>query len=410
MSKSLNSDFSRLKNKKSGVSPINLLIIEFGGVIGTKYYSDRTITIGSNTYEPVVINWGSVDFILNNSATTNDLHLTLANSLTSPISDIFATINPEGKIAKVYEHYIGLEESKMEIIFNGRITSPVTYSLEAVEFDIVNRILDLKAEVGRIVTKAEFPRSLPAHRGRVIPQVCGSVENVPAVCVFTAGKSSLRKTLNSVDMTLEADDGSVFPISGTWVLILEDEQLLMEQNTSGGNTLTINTRGYNGTAAVLHIKGTQTYEQQSEFRYQVFDDQFNGNTIKAKAITNVRVNGFLLSAAQYTIDQVTHPGKIIFSSYPEIEQEKETVFDDYQFDTIIDDGTFPYGETPESITDDNSSNYSRLSSGQKIAFQRVNALNNNNQFKRAFIILNILQIKKNGMVRFKLVFIGIITF
>jgi len=383
--KSLTSNLSRLKNKKSGISPINLLIIEFGGVIGTKYYSDRTVTIDGNTYEPVVMDWGDIDFIINNSATTNDLHLTLANSLSSPISNIFATINPEGKVAKVYQTMVGLDWADAAIVFNGRITSPVSYSLEKVEFDLVNRILDLNSEVGRIVTKSDFPRSLPSHRGRVIPQVYGFVDNVPAVCVFTAGKSSLKESLDSVSVTIDADDGSVFPTSGSWVLILEDEQILMHPNTSGGNWLEIDQRGYNGTAAVLHIKGTQMYEQQSEFRYQVFDSNFGSNIVKAKSITNVRVNGFLLSASQYTIDQDAYPGQIIFSTYPEIEQEKETVFDDYQFDTVVNDGSFPYGETPEALTNENPSDYSRLNSGQRIAYQRVDALNNNNQFKRAYV-------------------------
>lgn len=385
MPKSLSSNLAVLKNKKSGISPINLLVIEFGGAIGTKYYSDRTVTIDAQTYEPVVADWGSIDFIINNSATTNDLHLTLANSLSSPISDIFAIINPEGKVAKVYQTMVGLDFADAEIIFNGRITSPVTYSLEKVEFDLVNRILDLKAEVGRIVTKEDFPRSLPSHRGRVIPQVSGFVENVPAVCVFTAGKSSLQESLSSTSVTIEADDGNTLPSSASWVLIIEDEQILMQPNTSGGNLLEVDQRAYNGTAAVLHIKGTQMYEQQSEFRYQVFDDKFGANTIKAKSISNVRVNGFLLSAAQYSIDQITHPGQIIFTTYPEIEQEKETVFDDYRFDTIVNDGSFPYGEIPEAIIDENSSNYSRLNSGQRISAKRVGPLNNNNQFKRAFL-------------------------
>jgi hypothetical protein len=385
LSKALSSNLDKLKNKKSGIAPINLLIIEFGGAVGTKYYSDRTVTISGQAYEPVVIDWGSIEFILNNSATTTDLSITLANSLTSPISDIFAIVNPEGKVAKVYQTMVGLEFSDAEIIFNGRITSPVKYSLLQVRFDLVNRILDLNTKVGRILTADDFPRSLPDHRGRVIPQVIGRVEGVPAVCVFTAGKSLLRESLDSIALTIEADDGSVFPTTGSWVLVIEEEQLLMNPTPLDSNTLSISQRGYNGTAPTLHTKGTHMYEQQSEFRYQVFDNEFGLSSITAKSIVDVRVNGFLLNDSQYSIDQISHPGQIIFDTYPEVEQEKETIFDNYKFDSIVNDGTLPYGEFSDSIVDDNDSNFSLLNSGQRIAFQRINPLNNINQYKRAFV-------------------------
>jgi hypothetical protein len=383
MAKDLTSNIIANKSKRYGTEPINLLEIDFGGVTGTKYYSDREVTVGGNAYEAVVQDWGDIDFILNRSATTTDLHITLVNTLSSPISNIFATETPESKTARLYQWFVGLEEADKTLIFNGKIVSPVKYGLETVEFDIVDKIIDLESSVGRVITQEGWPRSLPSHRGRIIPKVFGSVTNVPAVCVFTAGKSELRETLNDVAMSIEVDDGSVFPLGGAWVLVIEDEQIFIGSRP-GGNTLLVATggRGYNGTTAALHTKGTHIYEQLSSFRYQVFDDE---GDVKAASISNVRVNGVLLDDTQYTIDQVNYPGQIVFDSYPQIDAEKETDFDDYTFDTVVDDGTVPYADSSENLTDDNNSNYAWMKSGQRVTLNRAADLNNNNQFKRAWL-------------------------
>ena len=384
MSKSLTSSTIASKSRRYGTSPINLLEIEFGGVTGTKYYSDREVVIGGNTYEAVVKDWGDIDFIINRSATTSDIRISLVNTLSSPISNIFSVDNPESKVARLYQWYEGNEEVDKTLLFNGRITSPIKYTLDTVELDIVNRILDLSTKVGRVITKSEFPRSLESHRGKVIPQVIGLVENVPAVCIFTAGKNALRESLTDISLTIEADDGSVFPSDSAWVLVIEDEQILMEANSSGGNTLTVTQRAYNGTSAHLHIKGIQMYEQLSSFRYQVFDDQ---NGVKASSITNVRVNGVLLDPSAYTIDQVTYPGQIVFTTYPQIDQEKETDFDEYTFDTVVNDGSVPFADNPDYLIDDNNSNFAQLKSGKRVVLQRAASLNNTNQLKRTYLVV-----------------------
>jgi hypothetical protein len=385
MAKDLTSNIVKNKSKRYGTSPVNLLEIQFGGVTGTKYYSDRVVTIDGNTYEAVVKDWGDIDFILNRSATTSDIHITLVNTLSSPISDIFSVDNPESKVAIVYQWYLDdddMEEADKTILFNGRITSPIKYGLDTVEFDIVNRILDLEAKVGTVVFRSNYPRSLAAHRGRVLPQVFGSVQNVPAVCVFTAGKSILRKSLNESSLTIEVDDGSVFPTDVAWTLVIEDEHIRMAANPTSGDTLTATQRAYDGTDAALHTKGTQIYEQLSSFRYQVFDGIVGA---KALSISDIRVNGVLLDESAYTIDQDNYPGQIIFDTYPQIDEETETDFDDYIFDTIVNDGSIPYAAVPEALTDDNNSNYASLKSGQRVTLQRVAAVNNNNRFKRAFL-------------------------
>ena len=381
MAKDLTANVRSQKSLRYGTKPINLLEIEFGGAVGTKYYSDRDITVDSNTYVPVVKDWGVIDFILNKTATTKDLQIVLINSLDSPISDLFATASPEGKVARVYQWYGDLSDTADKtIIFNGRITSPVRYSIDTVSIDIVNRILDLETKIGKIVTQEEYPRSLPAHRGKVIPQVYGVVENVPAVCIFTAGKSSLRESLNDSSMTVEADDGSVFPTDATWVLIIEEEKIQMAAG-DGGNTLTALQRGYDATTPALHIKGTQMYEQLSTFRYQVFDDT---GGVKAKAISNVRVNGFLVSASQYSIDQATYPGQIVFNTYPQLEEQQETEFDEFEFDTVINDESVPYATNPDNLIS-GSSGYAELKSGQKVILQRAAAFGKVSRLKRTYL-------------------------
>ncbi len=382
MAKTLTSNIIRNKSRRYGTEPINLLDIQFGGAIGTKYYSDRVVTVGGNTYEAVVKDWGDIDFILNKSASVSDLHIVLLNTLSSPISNLFSTEAPESKIAILYQWYIGEDAADKTPLFSGRITSPVEYSLDSVSFDIVGRILDLEAKIGRVITQAEFPRSLVAHRGKIIPQVIGSVQNVPAVCIYTAGKSSLRETLTDSALTIEVDDGSVFPTDASWTLVIEEEQILMEANTSGGNTLTATQRAYLGSIAALHTKGTQMYEKASTFRYQVFDDQFS---VKAAAISGVRVNGFLLNDSQYTIDQVNYPGQIIFNSYPQVEEQQETDFDDYLFDVVVNDESTPYAHTPEALIDENTSSYAWLLSGQRVELQRSLGFSNINQLKRTYL-------------------------
>lgn len=352
MAKTLTLNMFASKNKKFGSTPINLLEIDFGGVIGTKYYSDREVTVGGNTYEAIVGNWGRIDFIMNESATTTDIQIVLINTLSSPISDIFSTIAPEGKLARIYQWDGDLDEADKTIIFNGRIASPIKYTIEDVTIDIINRTFDLDAKVGTVVTQELFPRSLTSHRGRLLPQVHGVVDNVPAVCVFTAGKSSLRETITDSSLVIEADDGSVFPTDSTWTLVIDNEQILMAAATFGSNTLTATQRGYNGTTALLHTKNTQMYEKLSTFRYQVFDD-IGSLDLKAKSITNVRVNGKLIDSGDYIIDQDTYPGQIIFSAYPQTDEEKETFFDDYTFDTVINDESTPYADSPEALTDEN---------------------------------------------------------
>lgn len=384
--KSLTIPARNFKSRRSGISPINLLEIEFGGVIGTKYYSDRIITVGTNTYSPLVKDWGSIDFILtNSSSSTTDLRIVLVNSSSSPLSDIFIVTPPEGKIAKIYQFFEEANEVDKTLIFNGRITSPVSYSLETVEIDIVERILDLESKIGTILTKEVYPRSLESHRGRIIPNVLGFVRNVPAVCIYTSGKGSLTETITDVAIIIYVDNGYAFPTDSTWIMIIEDEQILMVANVGGGNTLTAITRGYNATTPTLHTKGTQFYEKLSTFKYQVFDNAFG---CKAKSISNVRINKFLLDPSTYIIDQVLYPGQIVFSSYPQIDEEKETMFDDYDFDSVINDKSYPYAQYETALIGDNTSSFSLLNSGQRLILSRAGAFNNNNQYKRAYLYIN----------------------
>ena len=378
------------KNKKYDVEPVNLLVIEFGGSIGTKYYSDRPVTIYdadgniSETYEAYVADWGSLDGIRDDISTSNDLRITLVNSDTTPLSDLFSLVPPEGKVVRFYQWYEDpdvMVESDKILWFNGRISSPVNYDLDKVELDIVDRTLNIDTKLGSVVNKTDYPKALDAHIGRVIPQVIGSVPNVPAVCTYTAGRSSLADTISDADTTITVDDGSVFPTDAAFVFVIEDEQVRVPLGGASGNIFLNCTRGYNGTEAVLHLKGTDVHEQLSQFRYTVH----NGT---AKSISNVRLLGKLLTpGTDYTIDQDNFPGQLLFSEYPSVEEEKETNLNDYLPDVIPAFEGTPIGGNIGALIDSDESNYVTLRSGLFAEAQRAASMDNAEVYKRAFLVV-----------------------
>lgn len=389
MSKLLTANALTEKNKKYDVEPINLLEIDFGGAVGTKYYSDRPVTVRDAngdivaSFEPLVADWGQLDAITDGISTTKDITIMLINATSSPISDLFSVVVPEGKSARLWQWFEAdnMIDPDAILLFNGKISSPVRYNMSTVQIDIVDKILDIEEKIGTPIDLTTYPRALSSHVGRILPHVFGSVEGVPAVGIEVTGKSIIRTTLNdeATTLTIEVEEGSVFPTTA-FTLVVEDEEIAVDNKS--GNTLTASARGINATSAAFHLKGVQCYEKLgvgNKFRYQVH----NG---VAKSISNVRINGFLLSAADYTIDQVNYPGQIVFTQYPSVPEEKETLWDDYDVDTLYTPGaTDTVGANSGNVIDDDKNNFAALQVGQKVGVQRVAPLNNTGQYKRTFI-------------------------
>lgn len=226
------------------------------------------------------------------TADVSDLSLSLLNTgedgKTVPFSHYFLTVSPEEAEARIYQTFLGLPLSERDFLFRGTIAEPLEYNPESLTFDLVNGPARNRL-VGKKVEGTDFPAAAPEAIGRVKPIIYGELNNFPALATGIGAFDLLREDfIVGQDNLLKLSDVSRFPSSGT--AKVGTETLSYTGKDSVNNNLTgVSYALYN------HKKGDVVWEVRSTYDFLVA-----GHPVKG--ISDVRVNGLLISLADYSLD------------------------------------------------------------------------------------------------------------
>jgi len=201
------------KGKTKEVSPINIVRIDFGGALGTKYYSDRPLTTPV-TAAGTVIDWGDYSqSISEDRGEVSEYSFTMEDDDLGLLDDVFRDQISQGKPAILYQFFIGLGLSDLTVLFKGVVGKAewsegeprqLRISLESTETFYSKRL-------GTLASEENFPDIRKEDIGKTIPYVYGDVERSSAVQVVASPKTTLAIDLGLIGSETVVTDGRCFP-------------------------------------------------------------------------------------------------------------------------------------------------------------------------------------------------------
>lgn len=214
MARTLTASAATKAAQKLGTEPILIVKIEWGGVPGTRYYSDKAFTLGSIVTEQRLISFGAIDTIesedsIGNVSTSN----LVLDDKDKALKIIFESVIMEGKEVIVYQHYEGLTESDIIPIFKGKTASPIEWSEETRQLtcDLVSEIES--EDVGFAPDENDLSTICEGAKNQPWPIVFGTALNVPAVRVECPAFGTLKTPAGDTATSITVDNGKNFPQS-----------------------------------------------------------------------------------------------------------------------------------------------------------------------------------------------------
>ena len=246
MTRELTND-TKTQRASTAATPINVLKIEFGGSVGTRFYSDRDLGSGDGTSvlnaDGRVRSWGRISLVLaeQTASTVGDCTIEMADG-DEAMKDIFDAVELQRKSVTIYQYFAGLGESDLAPILKGIINAPVRWMRDrgVLRFDVTDISTYHRATVGNVAHRDTFPYVAERDENAVLPIVFGRMKRSKAVHVKAGPLAVLVRQATSADTQLYVDDASHFP-QNTTVDIRVDKELI--RGHFEGNTFHISERG-----------------------------------------------------------------------------------------------------------------------------------------------------------------------
>ena len=270
---------------KRSTTPRLILGIEWGGDIGTRFYSDAPLGQADGTSalhaEGRVASWGSISAAIT-EATTNpvgDVSLELLDADHALLAIINA-VEPQRKRAVVYQWFAGLEEGDLLPVLRGIVNHPVAWrEAEAtLSLDLTDVSSYFQRTVGTIASDELFPNIAAEDVGKVLPLVYGKAKRVPGVFVGGGQATTLWRGMLATDDRFFADrDG--FP-EGETIQVWVGNELL--EGYWHGNTFHITRRGLTIYRGVTTETGANNLEIVDSRLPHTRDNEYRGHVAKVK--------------------------------------------------------------------------------------------------------------------------------
>lgn len=212
MAKTLTGASTTEKNKTGGVEPINILKIEYGGAIGTKYYSDRTLA-APVVAEGRVLSWGSLSLdSFEDRGQINNLSIALEDA-DGTLLGYLRSQEIQGVDVSLYQWFDGLTWSVDEILLLKGVLKAPKYienppQLQINIEDFVGRYFNKK--LGTEATREIFSAIKKEHEGSILPLVFGSVERSEGIQVVDSLRTRLSIPISSQTNEAVVDDSRDF--------------------------------------------------------------------------------------------------------------------------------------------------------------------------------------------------------
>ena len=228
-------------------TPRYILKIEFGGAVGTKYYSSIALGDGDGSSlldaAARVMSWGQIDSMVseNEKHAVSDLQLELKDD-DKVLDGYYDQVEFQGKKATVYVWFDGLLESDAAPVLGGVLDEPVTWDWAkgTVTLDVTDISTYHRTTIGNVADRDTFERVSGDDEGEVLPLVFGRCQYVPARYVESGLRTRLIRPCGPNDTYLYVEDAEDFPQDEEVTLFIEREVI---KGSFHGNKLTVTERG-----------------------------------------------------------------------------------------------------------------------------------------------------------------------
>jgi hypothetical protein len=240
---------------KNATAPVVVLRLDLAAPVGTKWYSDRALTVAGLTIEPRIASAGRIldELAAGRRPSVTDATFELRDD-DGEIRSALEAVELQGASATVYQHFEGLTAATMTPLLEGVASGWVEYR-EAdcvVRFDVTDCSRKWAVDVGHAADRDAFPNIEPRDEGRMLPIVFGSVRRARAACVRTGRRGTLLRDCGDGDSTLYVSGFE--SLEGGTALTLEIGRERVT-GTVDGTRFTVTQRG-GGTVA----SGTTTHD------------------------------------------------------------------------------------------------------------------------------------------------------
>lgn len=212
MTRDLTTDVATKAVATEGVEPLTIVKVQWGGSIGTLYYADRDLTVGSITALGRVVGLG-VD-----GATAGDRGPGTVQEasvrLVDPDQVLRGYTNQvvlDGLAVTIYHWYGSLAEVDLVELVDGFVRGPISWEEGErvlsfrVERALADEVLTYTPEAGEVT-------GLPEESdGKTWPLAFGTVIDVPAVRIERGPRGSLKEAINIDNQVIEITGGENFP-------------------------------------------------------------------------------------------------------------------------------------------------------------------------------------------------------
>jgi hypothetical protein len=211
MARTLSVALAALASQQYGSEPITVVRIDWS--TGTRYYSDKVFTFGSNICEPKILSLGTITSqqIQESASDVTSANISLDDTDNSIRTLASSSVLP-GTICTVYQTYSTLgNTSDALIVLRGRIANDITYpeGQRTIGFNIDTSFQ--ADELGFAPKKGDLANLSTDAEGRLWPIVFGSCLKVPAVQIYKRVAGNLQTNIASLTTTFTVENGIAFP-------------------------------------------------------------------------------------------------------------------------------------------------------------------------------------------------------
>jgi len=197
--------FVAAEKEKPATSPALVLRIDFPAPVGARWYSDRELQVEGLEVEPRIASCSPIsqDLAAGRRPAVADARLELRDE-DGALRAIFASVEPQGARATIYQHFEGLPGQSMTPLLGGVIAPPVLFreAGSVVGFDITDVSRRWAVQVGRRADRASLPGLPPEEEGRLLPIVFGRAKRVRALCARAGRRGRLLSDCGPTSTTL----------------------------------------------------------------------------------------------------------------------------------------------------------------------------------------------------------------
>jgi hypothetical protein len=239
------------------------------------YFSDRNFTFNGINYEDYLFSLSNIENEVRNLGGYDNQVVTFRFKnqkfrYKDYLSEFFDDNPPEDAVIEIHKLLTEANETfgsdVSTKIFKGNLGQ--IYGLSEIEFKIDAHFmlfaLDDKLPLD-VIDKDDFPGADPDDVGKYRNIVIGNCKKV--ICRWTdAGwASSLTADITASQTSINVSDATGAPYA-SFTAICDQEQIGIQSKS--GNDFTV-TRGYGGTTAAAHNRGSLLYEKKSDFEAEV---------------------------------------------------------------------------------------------------------------------------------------------